>query len=223
MLNRRERKTQKTLLKQREDSRAQAEALASQVERLKGDINVLAGEEIRKATAASNEALRVAEMDRDRALRERDALLKDFDSAIARRLDDTQKELDAIKAKLAAAQKEVLGLVGRNAKLTEELDLTSASKNLSESLNTGLKKELETLKMEDVKALRKRIQTKTARVEELERELAQAKSRTPAGPVAPAMPGLSAMLNAKLRRKLQRDGKVTVETAIEPPAAPNTP
>jgi uncharacterized membrane protein YccC len=204
MLNRRERKTQKTLLKQREDSRAQAEALASQVERLKGDVNVLAAEEIRKAVAASNEAARGAEVERDRALRERDALLKDFDSAIARRLDDTQKELDAVKAKLAAAQKEVLGLVGRNGKLTEELDAAYVTKNLFESLSTGLKKELESLKMEDAKALRKRLQTKTARVEELERELAQAKSRTPAGPVAQTMPGLRAMLNAKLRRKLAR-------------------
>lgn len=215
MLTKQERKTQKKLLEQREVARAQAESLASEVERLKGDVNVLAGEEIAKATAESKAALRTAEAERDKALRERDALLKDFDSAIARRLDDTQKELEATKAKLAAAQKEVIGLVGRNAKLTEELDMTYVTKNLFESLNTGLKKELESLKMEDTKQLRKRLQTKTERVIELEKELAVAKSKHASGPVPPAVPGLSALLNAKLRRKLQQDGKATVETADE--------
>lgn len=103
MLTKQERKTQKTLLRQREEARTQAETLASEVERLKGDVNVLAAEEIRKATAASDEALRRAEVERDGAVRERDALLKDFDKAIAVHLNDTKKELEFTATKLSAA------------------------------------------------------------------------------------------------------------------------
>jgi DNA repair exonuclease SbcCD ATPase subunit len=215
MPTKQERKTQKKLLKQRDDARTQAESLASEVERLKGDVNVLAAEEIRKATAQSTEALRTAEAERDRAVRERDALLKDFDRAIAVKLDETQKELEATQAKLAAAQKQVLSLVGRNSTQSVEISGITDALERRRISEEALAAELSSLRMEDAKQLRKRLQVKTERVTELEREVAQLKAKPASGPVAPTVPGLSALLNAKLRRKLAKDGKATVETADE--------
>jgi DNA repair exonuclease SbcCD ATPase subunit len=223
MLTKKQRKTQKKLLEQREEARLQAESLASEVERLKGDVNVLASEEIRKATAESAEAQRKAEAEAAKAIRERDALLKDFDRAIAVRLDETTKELEATKLKLAAAQKQVLGLVTRNSAQSTEVEGLKAALERRRVSEEALAAELATLKMEDTKQLRKRLQSKSERVVELERELKELKSRPAAGPVPPAVPGLSALLNAKLRRRLAQDEQAAAPAPVPeapPPAAP---
>lgn len=221
MLTKQERKTQKTVLAQRDAARAEVESLKSEVERLKGDVHVLAGEEIAKATAESKDTVRRVEFERDKANRERDALLKNFDSAIAVRLEATRKELEETAAKLQAARREVVGLVQRNSAQSAELDKQRDAIDEFIVLTTAQNNELNSLKMEDAKNLRKRLQTKTQRVTELEAELAQTK-RAAVNAVSAALSpaGLTNMLNSRLRAKLRADDEKASPEVVK--ASPDT-
>lgn len=125
-----------------------------------------------------------------------------------------------------------MGLVQRNSAQAEEIAHNRTTIDGFKATVSKLEAELATLKMEDTKQLRKRLQSKSERVTELERELAK-KPTTITAPVPPAVHGLSALLNAKLRRKLQQDGtkatvedseqKITVEVDTSPPKARPAP
>lgn len=223
MLTKQERRTQRKVLEQRNAARAEVESLKAEVERLHGDVRVLAAEEIRKIERENAAQLAKANTDKVRAEKERAELLADFEGALTRKLDETKRDLESTKAQLAAAQKEVLGLVERNMKLvTEVAGLTEAleRRRLSEE---KLSAELASAKMEDTKQLRKRLQVKTQRVEELEREVERLK-RAPASSAVPVSPqALREMLNTQLRRKLEQDNKRAEAVPPSPPPAPEQP
>lgn len=217
MLTRQEWRTQKKLLAQRNGARTEVEALSAEVERLKGDVRVLAAEEIRKVEREFHEQLAAAHNERDKAIAERDALLKNFEGAIAEKLDATKKELTLVTARLHAAQGDVLRGVTQIAVITAKLDEATIQWNAGDKTIERLKEELGTLKMEDTKQLRKRLQAKTERCEALERENEQLKKAPRPQVVPTSQIALQNLLSNSLRRRLKEDAPSS-ETAA--PAAP---
>lgn len=215
MLTRREKRTQKKVLNQRDEARTAADALKAETERLKGDVKALAGEEIQRLERefASRTAALVGE--RDRATREREALLKDFEGALTAKLEETRAELMVTQATLASARNVSAEQAERIATLEGERDFASAHFVSASAAVEQLKKELSSLKMEDTKSLRKRLQTKSERIEALERENMQLKS-APKEKLVVSPVTLQNMLNQKLRRRLNPE--VPVVQAAEPSA-----
>lgn len=225
MLTKQERKTQKKVLEQRDEARTQIDTLKGEIERLKGDVHVLAGEEIRKIQRANADEVMKIGFERDKANRERDALLKDFDKAIAVKLDETKRDLDSTIAQLQTAQKEVMGLVRRNSSQAEEIANNRVTIDGFIASTEKLNAELASLKMEDAKSLRKRLQTKTQRVVELEQELARERAAKTARAELPVM--TADALQNKLRNQLRRNGHAPQRQPVPEPVkeapAPETP
>lgn len=177
-----QRRTHRKLLAQRNAARTEQDRLAARIEVLNGDIAVVAGEEIRRmkqeCDARVSEALRV----KLAAEAERDAVLNDFDNAMKQRISQTVADLEQARANLKVAetlldaaysdkaiaqntaQEQIVGL-------QRLVGTTRSQMQLVREENATLTKELATLKSEDAKALRKRLQSKTERIAELEAQL----------------------------------------------------
>lgn len=225
MLTRQERRTQKKVLEQRDTARTEVDSLKAENERLRGDVRVLAEAEIRAVERAAKEQVQAALAAKERAEKERAELLADFEGALTRKLEETRKELEQAQialgqARLALAEERVA-----NKKLTEQLDSTYTEKKLAVATVDGLMKELESLKMEDTKSLRKRLQKKSEQLVEAEQQIAKLKSERVVGANGAVFSkeGLASLLNTQLRRKVEEDGKKAVPAPAEAPAPEATP
>lgn len=219
MLTKQERRTQKKVLEQRNEARTEVDTLKAEVERLKGDVKVLAAEEIRRIEREAAEEISKAGVARARAERERDDLMKDFEGALSRKLDETKAELERVRGLLTRTQNVAAELEHSNRRYVASINELRDTVAQLKAEKAPLEAELTSLKLEDTKNLRKRLQAKSQRVEELERENAQLKKAPAPAPVPVSPQALSSMLNVQLRKKLEEDGR-KAERVPEPEAKP---
>jgi hypothetical protein len=173
--------TQKKLLKQREEARAAQAAAESERDRLRGDIEVRAGEHVvvlkREYEASVNEVKR--ELEKVKA--EKLALETNLDAAISAKIDALLKDkvlLEhenklAAQALLAEEQVQIAlqnDLVASKEEATALSNRVTALEAEMAQKVSALQAELATAKMEDAKTLRKRLHSKTEKVQELEKE-----------------------------------------------------
>lgn len=174
LLTKQQRRSQRKLVEQRDAARAAEAVVKSENERLMQGVRVVAAEEIQRVESACRAAVQMVGAERDAAVAERDALVKNFDAAMTTRIQLVQDKLAETQQAFEAARAEAAQLNARARVLIFERDELEQKLRASQALTVQLGEELNSLRMEDTKHLRKRLHQKSERIVELETQLAAA-------------------------------------------------
>lgn len=151
MNERKVRASQKRLVQQREEAKAEAERLRTEIHRLSQPVEALVATRVAEAQA-----------DAAKARRERDAVLVDLEAAVSKRMVEKEQELISLRGQCAQKEKARAGLELRVVKLNQVLQVQHDVVANAKTLIDAQEKELVSLKMVEAKELRKRLEKKTA-------------------------------------------------------------